>query len=92
MVAELGMSGLGPISLSFGEVDWFGVYRESGGYPSEEIAGKVDKEIMKILDAEYAQAKDVLGKNKATLNRVAEALLEKETLEEEDFKKLIEGK
>lgn len=89
MVSELGMSALGPISLASGEMEWYGLLREQGSYFSEETANRVDKEIMKILDAAYVQARKILVKDKTKLDRVATALLEKETLEEEEFRKLI---
>jgi cell division protease FtsH len=89
MVSELGMSALGPISLASGEMEWYGFLREQGSYSSEETASRVDREIMKILNGAYVQAQKVLAKNKPNLDRVAAALLEKETLEEEEFKKLI---
>ncbi|MEX1068260.1 MAG: AAA family ATPase, partial [Patescibacteria group bacterium] len=89
MVMEFGMSNLGPISLTSGEMEWFGVARETSSYISEEMAGKVDREINRILGEAYAQAKRILEKNLPKLDKVAAALLEKETLEEEEFKKLI---
>lgn len=92
MVTELGMSGLGPISLTSGEMEWYGFLREPGSYISEELAGKVDREVIKILEDAYARAKQVLEKNLAKLDKVAAALLEKETLEEEEFKKLVASK
>lgn len=88
MVAEFGMSDLGPISIGAGERTWFGLFRDPGGW-SEEMAGKVDSEVRKILDAAYKQAKEILLKNRGKLNRVAKALLKKETLDGEEFQKLI---
>ncbi len=89
MVSELGMSSLGPVSLTFGEMEWYGVLREPGNYLSEETSNRVDREVMRILNAAYAQAKKLLSKNRVKLDRVAAALLEKETLEEEEFQRLI---
>src|SRR3990172_2173854 len=89
MVMELGMSALGPISLASGEMEWFGVMREQGNFISEEMAGKVDREVVKILGEAYAQAKKVLEKNLPRMEKVTDALLEKETLDEEEFRKLV---
>jgi len=89
MVMELGMSALGPISLASGEMEWFGVMREPGSYVSEETAGKVDREIGKILGEAYLQARQILENNRPRMDKVAEALLDKETLDEEEFKKLV---
>jgi cell division protease FtsH len=88
MVAEFGMSDLGPISVGVRERNWFGLFGQPGGW-SEEMAGKVDSEVRKILDAAYKQARGVLLKNRGKLNRVAKALLKKETLDGEEFQKLI---
>jgi cell division protease FtsH len=89
MVMELGMSALGPISLTSGEMEWYGVSHEQGSFISEEMAGKVDREVVKILGEAYAQAKQVLEKNLPRMEKVTDALLEKETLDEEEFKKLV---
>ena len=89
MVMELGMSELGPISLSSSEMEWFGMMRDPGSYTSDEMAGKVDREISRILGEAYVQARQVLEKNRPKMDKVAEALLDKETLDEEEFKKLV---
>jgi len=89
MVMELGMSILGPISLASGEMEWYGVSHEQGNFISEEMAGKVDREVVKILGEAYAQAKKVLEKNLPRMEKVTDALLEKETLDEEEFRKLV---
>lgn len=89
MVTELGMSVLGPVSLTSGELEWYGFSREPGSFISEEMAGKVDREVVKILGDAYGQAKQVLENNLTKLDKVAAALLEKETLEGEEFKKLV---
>lgn len=88
MVLEFGMSDLGPISLGPGAPAFFGGESEPYGY-SEEMAGKVDEEVKKILDSSYDRAKILVTKNITKLDRVAAALLEKETLDGDEFKKLI---
>lgn len=92
MVLEFGMSELGPISLGMGVPVLFGAtYQESYGY-SEKMAGKVDEQVKKILDSAYARAKEVISRNMGKLDRVAEVLVEKETLEGEEFLKLVGSK
>lgn len=89
MVTEFGMSDLGPISLEQGEKTW--LLRQLGepyGY-SEEMAAKIDTEVKKIIDNCYKKAEDILKKNKKKLDRVAKKLIEKETLEAEEFQHLI---
>lgn len=91
MVLEFGMSGLGPIALGASTPVWFGgAFPEQYGY-SENMAAKVDVETQKILDSSYARAREIVKKNMSKLDRVAKALVEKETLEGEEFKKLTAG-
>jgi cell division protease FtsH len=49
----------------------------------------VDEEIARIIDGEYAKAKELLEKNRGILDSVSVALLEKETLDEKEFKALL---
>lgn len=89
MVTEFGMSELGPISLERGAKAWLArQLGEPSGY-SEEMAAKVDAEVKRIIDECYQKAGKVLKKNKGKLDRIAKRLIKKETLEEEEFKKLI---
>ena len=50
----------------------------------------VDEEIARIIEIEYAKAKKLLEEKQETLNAVAAALLEKETLDEKEFKALLQ--
>ncbi|GAF97373.1 unnamed protein product, partial [marine sediment metagenome] len=93
MVIEFGMSELGPINLGpqIDVAEWGRSYIQ----PSEispEMAAKVDKEIKKIVDECYEKAVEVLKKNKKKLDLIAEELVEKETLEGEDFEALMKAK
>ncbi|NIT03348.1 hypothetical protein GTO10_00145, partial [Candidatus Saccharibacteria bacterium] len=63
---------------------------ESYGY-SEEMAAKIDAEVKKIIDDSYQAAKEIIKKNEKKLVRIAEKLIEEETIEEEEFQKLIKG-
>ena len=56
---------------------------------SEEIAFKIDKEVEKIIRTAEKTAQNVLTKRKNLLDKVAKKLIEKETIEREDFEKLI---
>ncbi len=56
---------------------------------SEEIAAEIDKEVKKIVDEQYEQAKNLLTENKDMLEYIAHVLLEKETLDEKEFEKLM---
>ena len=56
---------------------------------SEEIAADIDKEIKKIVDKQYDLAKQLLTDNKDMLEYIAKQLLEKETLDEQEFEELM---
>jgi len=58
---------------------------------AESTQQYVDEEIARIIDGEYAKAKELLEKNRVVLDRVSTALLEKETLDEKEFKALMAG-
>ena len=47
---------------------------------SQETAAEVDKEVMKILEQAYTDAKDILTENRALLDEISEFLLVKETI------------
>ena len=58
---------------------------------SEGTARDIDQEVKGLLEAAYGRARDLLCERRALLERVAEALLEAETLEREDFLRLVQG-
>jgi cell division protease FtsH len=87
MVTEYGMSELGPISL---ENDSRNPYEQS--QISEEMSAKIDGQIKKITDEGYRHALEILKKVRVKLDVLAEELLQKETLESEEFAKLIGAK
>lgn len=91
MVTEFGMSEeLGPLTFGEkqGQVFLGRDLIESRNY-SEQVAFMIDKEVRKIIESSYDKAKDILLKNKDTLIRIASILKEKETIEAEEFDKLI---
>jgi len=90
LVKEFGMSDLGPIS--FGEKDDFVFLgkeiSEQRNY-SENVAEKIDKEVERFIrDAEKTAIK-ILTKKKVQLEKIAKTLIEKETIEREEYEKLI---
>ncbi len=90
MVMEYGMSDLGPISMR--PKSMFGAWLrpgEEGGEISPEMQSKVDEEVRKILEHAYEQATIILKENKDKLEKVAHELLDKETLDSEDFIKIV---
>ena len=57
---------------------------------SEEVAGKIDEEVQKLIREATATANKVIVKNRDKLNLIAKTLLEKETIEGKQFEKLFE--
>lgn len=90
MVTEYGMSDLGPINVK--PHPMFGLWArmtDEGANVSQTMQSTIDKEVKKIIDSCYKQAQVVLQKNKQKLDKVAKALLEKETLDTEEFEKIV---
>ena len=82
MVCEWGMSELGPLSFGKKEEAIF-LGREFAQHQdySEATALEIDREVHRIIDKSYNTAKEIITKNKSSLDRVARRLLEKETLD-----------
>src|SRR5947209_4868885 len=92
MVCEFGMSQLGP--LTFGKKDqeiFLGREITQHRDYSEDTAIKIDQEVRRFVDEGYARAKSCLVDGRDVLIRIAEALLERETLDSEDMKVVIAG-
>ena len=93
MVTEFGMSDLGPIIFGDSHKEIFlgkdfGTMRNY----SEEMASKIDAKVREIIDKAHQIAKDLIAKNKALLKKIAEDLIEKETLNEVEFAKYFKDK
>jgi cell division protease FtsH len=90
MVVEFGMSDLGP--MNFGPQYDTGNYNKVWGEPhkiSQDLLEKVDLEISKIIKTGEKKAQDLLKKHKIQLIAVADNLLEVETLDADEFEKII---
>jgi cell division protease FtsH len=57
---------------------------------SERTAALIDKEAGELLDQLYAEAKSILEQHRDALERIANALLERETLDEGEFRELLQ--
>jgi ATP-dependent Zn protease len=91
MVVDFGMSDLGPLNLG-PQIEYSEMGRALWMEPSQlspEMAAKVDREVKKIVDSSYQKALEILKKSRKKLDLVAQALIEKETLEQEDFEKIV---
>lgn len=93
MVTQFGMSSLGPISYDANGKDMM-LAREFGLHApaySDEMAAKIDAEVERIMDGCYAEAKRVIHEKRVVLDKIASALLEKETIFEDEFNELLRG-
>jgi len=92
MVCELGMSDeLGPVAWSGGEGQVFlGRQMNKVKNYSEHTARRIDEEIRRILSKAYTAAKFMLQANIHVLHKVAETLIEEESLDADAFARLVE--
>jgi cell division protease FtsH len=93
MVCEFGMSGLGPLTFGKKEEQIF-LGREIAQHRdySEDTAIKIDQEVRRFVDTGYKSAVEILSSNRDVLHRIAQALLEREVLDANEIKLLIEGR
>jgi cell division protease FtsH len=93
MVCEWGMSTLGPLTFGKKEEQIF-LGREIAQHRdySEDTAIKIDQEVRKLVDNGYNTAKGLLSQNKEVLTKVANALLDREVLDANEIRLLMEGK
>lgn len=93
MVCEWGMSeGMGPLTFGKKEEQIF-LGREIAQHQdySEETAIRIDQEVKKVVLREYTRAQETLEANREALVRVAEALLEYESLDLHQVEALMKG-
>ncbi len=90
MVTIYGMSELGPLKLGEREEMVF-LGREMGMHRthSEKLASEIDDQISKIVHSAWAQALKLLKGELSVLHKMANLLLEKETLEDEDLRNIL---
>jgi cell division protease FtsH len=93
MVCEWGMSPLGPLTFGKKEEQIF-LGREIAQHRdySEDTAIKIDGEVRSIINSGYTRARNILETYREALERVAQALLDREVLDATELKLLIEGK
>ena len=90
LIKEFGMSyKLGPVS--FGEkqsMPFFGKETEEQNY-SEKIAAEIDQEVALLIEDARRTAEKIVKQKRKTLDDIAKVLLEKETIEREEFEKIV---
>jgi cell division protease FtsH len=93
MVTRYGMSALGP--RTFGrkeELVFLGKEISEEKNYSEATAKEIDIEVSRFIDDAYKTAEKIITEKKETLERIAQTLLEKETLEQEEFNELLKDR
>ena len=93
LVTKYGMSKLGPISFGIRQSSPFLGYEEeiTRNY-SEKVASEIDKETERFIKESENKTIKLLKKGKKMLKRIADELIEKETIEKEEFEDLLKRK
>ena len=91
MVVDFGMSDLGPINLGLqydydemGKATWY-----EPAQVSPAMQEKVDIEVKRIIESAYGESLDILKRERKILDKLVSALLEKETLDKEEFERIV---
>ena len=91
MVVEFGMSSLGPVNLGpqydideMGKAQWY-----EPAQVSPAMQEKIDKEVSGIIEEAYKNALKLVRENISVMDKVVIELLKKETLDREDFEKIV---
>ncbi|MHB1700369.1 MAG: ATP-dependent zinc metalloprotease FtsH [Acidobacteriaceae bacterium] len=93
MVCEYGMSRLGPLTFGKKEEQIF-LGREIAQHRdfSDETARQIDGEVRSLVDTGYQAAYSILSHNQDIMHRMAQALLDRETIDGNEIRMIIEGK
>jgi cell division protease FtsH len=90
IVTKFGMSDLGPITYgSDQEKVFLGKEFHDQSQYSDKMAEKIDNEVQKVIDKAWQISTETLSKNEKVLKKIAEELLEKETIEKERFDEIV---
>ena len=92
MVCEYGMSEMGPLTFGKKEEQIF-LGREIAQHRdfSEDTAIKIDEQVKKIVTAQFERAKAIIEENRETMIRLAECLLERESLDGVEIRRIVAG-
>ena len=92
MVTLYGMSDLGPVKYDSGNQNVFlGRDYNSPSNVSGQIAFEIDQEVRKFIDQCHEEARRIILEHKEELVRIAEAVMENETLTAEQIEKVVKG-
>src|SRR5687768_7033372 len=92
MVCEYGMSEMGPLTFGKKEEQIF-LGREIAQHRdfSEDTAIKIDQQVKQIVTAQFERAKSIIEENRETMIRLAECLLERESLDGVEIRRIVAG-
>ena len=92
MIMELGMSEkLGPVALPNGEDSEVFLGRDLSRHNtfSQELARTIDQEILSLINASYARAKNIISQHRAAFDKLVAALLEKEVVQADEIDEIL---
>jgi len=90
MVTRFGMSKIGPLSLENEDVNPFlGRGMGTSSEYSDEIAIKIDRQIQEIVEECHTKTIQIIKDNRVVIDRLVDLLIEKETIDGEEFRKII---
>ena len=96
MVTEFGMSDrIGPIHYGSDDGDNPFLGKDFGAsrrYYSESVAQLIDDEVKRLVEEGHEAAREILTENRETLDKLAQALLDRETLDAEDVDAIVTGR
>ncbi len=91
MVCDWGMSPLGPVAYGDNQDAVFlGRDITRSDHISEDTARKIDVEVHRIIDEQYQRATTIIGEKRSALDKIAEGLLQYETLEGKHVMEILE--
>lgn len=91
MVCDWGMSPLGPVAFGdHHDTVFLGREITRNESISEETSRKIDVEIHRIIDEQYERAKKIISEHRSALDKIAEALLEHETIDGKHVLEILE--
>ncbi len=90
MIMQYGMSDvLGPVAYGADQTQQY--FGQNPRNYSEEVAGEIDKEVHKYMEEAYQACRDIINDNRVQLDKIAQALMEKETLTAAELKNIVFG-
>ncbi|WP_019498223.1 ATP-dependent zinc metalloprotease FtsH [Pseudanabaena sp. PCC 6802] len=90
MVTRFGMSDIGPLSLEGQNTEVFlGNNLMSRSEYSEEIAARIDHQVRDIVNQCYQTTLKIIYENRAAIDRIVDILIEKETMDGEEFRQIV---